>query len=123
MNFEDMNQAQKDEIKKDIGNFIEDKELLDFLSSIFKVLADPTRLKIIYALSKTPLCVNDISNILGMSQSSISHQLALLRKQELIKVDRIGRKAIYSLDDDHVMRLFKEGFDHAYHKKKILMIN
>lgn len=118
MNFEDMNQAQKDEIKKDIGNFIEDKELLDFLSSIFKVLADPTRLKIIYALSKTPLCVNDISNILGMSQSSISHQLALLRKQELIKVDRIGRKAIYSLDDDHVMRLFKEGFDHAYHKKK-----
>lgn len=118
MNFEDMNQAQKDEIKKDIGNFIEDKELLDFLSSIFKVLADPTRLKIIYALSKTPLCVNDISNILGMSQSSISHQLALLRKQELIKVDRIGRKAIYSLDDDHVMRLFKEGFDHAYHKKR-----
>ena len=120
MNFDDMTQAQKENIKNDINNLIEDEELLDFLSSIFKVLADPTRIKIIYALSKTPLCVNDISNILSMSQSSISHQLALLRKQELIKVERIGRNAIYSLDDEHVMKLFKEGYDHAYHKKKYI---
>lgn len=101
----------------DVRNFINDQDLLDFISQIFKALSDPTRLKIIYALSKKDLCVSDICELLSMSQSSISHQLALLRHQQLIKVNRVGRMAIYSLDDGHVLSIFAQGKNHAEHKK------
>ncbi|EFI41592.1 MULTISPECIES: helix-turn-helix transcriptional regulator [Peptoniphilus] len=114
-------ELKSDERKKlleDITKFKNDERLLDSLSSIFKALGDPTRLKIIYALSKRPLCVTDISELLEMSQSSISHQLAILRSQELIRVKRIARKAIYSLDDEHVLSLFNDGYEHAEHKTR-----
>lgn len=117
MVYEELSNNKKEEIDNKVKDFMDDEKTIDLLSSIFKVLGDPTRLKIIYALSQSPLCVTDISRILDMSQSSISHQLALLRNKELIKVDRIGRKAIYSLDDEHVITLFKEGYEHAEHKK------
>ena len=117
MNYEELNEKSRKEIDEKVNKFMNDSKAIDLLSSIFKVLGDPTRLKIIYALSQSPLCVSDISRMLNMSQSSISHQLALLRNKDLIKVDRVGRKAIYSLDDDHVMSLFREGYEHAEHKK------
>ncbi|MET3617665.1 DNA-binding transcriptional ArsR family regulator [Peptoniphilus olsenii] len=104
------------ELERDIREFRDDEDLIDILSQIFKSLSDPTRLKIIYALSKGELCVSDISLLLDMSQSSISHQLAFLRGQRLIKVRRIGRRAYYSLDDEHVFCIFKDGIDHAMHK-------
>lgn len=93
----------------------ETKEVV-LLSSIFKSLSDPTRLKIIYLLSKSSLCVCDIATILDMSQSSISHQLRALRDANLVKFKREGKLAIYSLDDDHVLKLFQQGLDHVRHK-------
>jgi len=85
------------------------------LSEIFKVLGDPTRIKIIYALSKYEMCVCDIADALGMSQSAISHQLRLLRNLKLVKYRREGKSAIYSLDDDHILQLFNQGMEHVKH--------
>ncbi len=113
----DQDQACREEVQEKFSAFSEDETLMDLLSSIFKVLGDPTRLKIIYALSMEDLCVNDIAELLDMSQSSISHQLALLKKKRLIKSVKDGRRAIYSLDDAHVLSLFREGYDHAAHRK------
>ncbi|KXA30977.1 transcriptional repressor SmtB family protein [Peptoniphilus harei] len=105
-----------EKVQEDISNFNRKENLINNLSQIFKTLSDPTRIKIIYALMNGPLCVSDISELLGMSQSSISHQLALLRTQNLIKVKRRGRRAYYSLDDAHVLCIFKDGLEHAEHK-------
>jgi len=85
------------------------------LAEIFKALGDPTRLKIIYVLSKSPLCVCDIASLLDMTQSAISHHLRLLRNLKLVKFKKEGKMVIYSLDDDHVLRLFKEGLEHVLH--------
>lgn len=96
-------------------NLFKEKEIVP-LAKIFKSLSDPTRLKIIYLLSKASLCVCDIATILNMSQSSISHQLRALRDSKLVKFKREGKLVIYSLDDDHVLKLFEQGLDHAKHK-------
>ncbi|SHH48061.1 transcriptional regulator, ArsR family [Anaerosphaera aminiphila DSM 21120] len=114
----ELSEEDRKSLESDIEEFVSDERLINFLSTIFKAMGDPTRLKIIFLLSKSPLRVNEISELLNMSQSSISHQLAILRNQELIKVKRIGRYAIYSLDDEHVLRLFNEGYNHAEHKKR-----
>lgn len=121
----------KEEIKDNIyceGHTMDDMSLIELkenlnetrevvlLSNIFKSLSDPTRLKIIYLLSKSSLCVCDIATILDMSQSSISHQLRVLRDSNLVKFKREGKLVIYSLDDDHVLRLFEQGLDHVKHK-------
>ena len=109
-------EKNEEEIRSKYQAFEEDACLMNLLSSIFKVLGDPTRLKIIYLLSLSPLCVNDIVDLIGMSQSSISHQLSLLKKKKLIKSQKDGRRNIYSLDDDHVLSLSHEGYDHAKHR-------
>ncbi|MCK9443356.1 MAG: metalloregulator ArsR/SmtB family transcription factor [Tissierellaceae bacterium] len=86
------------------------------LSNIFKAISDPTRLKIIYVLSKSNLCVCNIAYILDMSQSAISHQLRILRDLKLVKFVKKGKLVIYSLDDDHVLQLLTQGLDHVKHK-------
>lgn len=111
------NEEVRNKVQKGFQDFVNDQDSMDLLSSIFKVLGDPTRLKIIYALSMSDLCVTDIVELLDMSQSSISHQLSLLKKKKLIKSVKDGRRVIYSLDDDHVLSLFNEGYDHAKHRK------
>ncbi|EGS29990.1 MAG: winged helix-turn-helix transcriptional regulator [Peptoniphilus sp. oral taxon 375] len=111
-----LSQEDKEKIQEKYRAFEESTDLMDLLSSIFKVLGDPTRLKIIYLLSQSPLCVNDIVELIGMSQSSISHQLSLLKRKKLIKSEKDGRRNIYSLDDDHVLSLFYEGYNHASHR-------
>ena len=105
-----------EKIKEEVDKFTRDEKVLNHLSGIFKVLADPTRLRIIYTLSMGELCVTDISETLEMTQSSISHQLAILKSRDLIKVRKVGRKSYYSLDDDHVLSLFEGGYEHASHK-------
>ena len=90
-------------------------EIINRLAQTFKALAEPTRLKIIYILSKSPLCVCDIANLLDMTQSAISHHLRLLRNLRLVKFKKEGKMVIYSLDDDHVLQLFKQGLDHVQH--------
>ncbi len=86
------------------------------LSKIFKALGDPTRLKIIYSLSREELCVCDIAALLEMNQSAISHQLRVLRNLRLVKYRKEGKSAIYSLDDNHVLELFNQGLEHINHQ-------
>lgn len=82
------------------------------LAEIFKVLGNTTRAKILLSLSKGELCVCDISHILGLSISAVSHQLRLLRSLGLVKYRSEGKMAFYSLDNEHVMRLIDEGIRH-----------
>lgn len=86
------------------------------MSEIFKVFGDPTRLKILYALLIKELCVCDIAEVLGMSQSSISHQLRVLKGARLVKYRKDGKSVYYSLDDEHVKEIFNAGLGHVEHK-------
>ena len=86
------------------------------LAETFKALGDPTRIRIISALSQAELCVCDLSAALGMSQSAISHQLRLLRALRLVKGAKRGRMVYYSLDDDHIRGLFHAGMEHVRHE-------
>jgi ArsR family transcriptional regulator, lead/cadmium/zinc/bismuth-responsive transcriptional repressor len=91
-----------------------DLETFAAMMDLFKMYADATRLKILHILSKTDACsVNDLSKIMGMSQSAISHQLSSLRKSNLVKYEKVGLNVFYSLADDHVMSIFKQAFDHV----------
>jgi DNA-binding transcriptional ArsR family regulator len=85
------------------------------LSQIFQVMADPTRLRIISLLAGRELCVCDLASALEMTQSAISHQLRVMRITKLVKCRREGRVAWYSLDDDHVEKLFLQGVNHIGH--------
>lgn len=88
-------------------------ETISHLTDIFKALADPTRARILYALTLEELCVCDLAALTGMSASAISHQLRLLRASRLVKYRREGKMAFYSLDDSHVRHLLAEGLCHA----------
>ena len=83
------------------------------LAETFSVLSDPTRLKILFALAQAELCVCDLSNLLGLSQSATSHQLRILRNLRLVKYRREGRMVYYSLDDHHIETLFAEALKHV----------
>lgn len=85
------------------------------LAETFKALSDPTRVRIISALSHAELCVCDIAAALGMSQSAISHQLRTLRNLRLVKSRKDGRMVYYSLDDEHIYKLFRQGMNHVQH--------
>lgn len=86
------------------------------LSELFKTIGDPTRIKIIYALFKKELCVCDIAEVLEMTQSSISHQLRILRSFHLVKYRKEGKVVYYSLDDEHINELFNSGLEHVEHR-------
>lgn len=83
------------------------------MAEIFKALSDATRVRILYALSVRELCVCDLANLLGRSSSLVSHQLRLLRHMKLVKFRKAGKIAYYSLDDEHIHNLFREGLKHA----------
>ncbi|MFQ6055997.1 MAG: ArsR/SmtB family transcription factor [Methanosarcinales archaeon] len=90
-----------------------ESEKVDNIVDIFKAIGDQTRLKILYALSKEEMCVCDISALLKMRDSAISHHLKLLRTLRLVKFKRKGKMAYYSLNDDHVIKLLEIGVEHA----------
>lgn len=85
------------------------------LAEIFKILGNPTRIKILHVLSRSEMCVCDIVAVLGLSQSAISHQLRLLRTSRLVKNRQEGKVVYYSLDDDHIEKLFTAGLEHIRH--------
>lgn len=91
---------------------IPDKDL-DGLASMFKVLGDPTRLKIVMTLREMEMCVCDLAAFLGLSESAVSHQLRRLRDLALVKRRRHGQILYYSLDDDHVLELLNIGIEHV----------
>jgi ArsR family transcriptional regulator, lead/cadmium/zinc/bismuth-responsive transcriptional repressor len=90
-----------------------DPEILDRLGELYKVFADATRLRIIGALAVGELCVCDIGAVLGLSQSAVSHQLAVLRSSRLVAYRREGKTVFYRLADDHVVTLLRMGLEHA----------
>lgn len=88
------------------------EEELQDLADFFKVFGDATRLKILYVLLCTEMCVYDIATVLGMSQSAISHQLRVLKQMDLVKNRREGKTIFYSLADDHITTILSQGLDH-----------
>src|SRR3989441_6951374 len=83
------------------------------LAETFKVLGDMTRVRILDALSRSELCVCDIARLLGLTESAVSHQLRLLRGMRLVRPRREGRMMFYTLDDQHIIRLFEQGLEHV----------
>lgn len=100
----------------DLKNRMPGKDMIHDLAETFRVLGDPTRVKIIYALSQKELCVCDIAAIIGMNQSAVSHQLRLLRNLRLVKFRKEGKIVYYSIDDKHILNLFSEGMEHIAYK-------
>ena len=91
---------------------IHSKEFLYGLSEFFKIFADPTRLRILEVLITKPLCVNDISEKLNISQSAVSHQLKYLRTSNLVKTEKIGKNVFYNISDNHIKIILKYGIEH-----------
>ncbi len=85
------------------------------IAETFKILGDPTRVKILHALSKRELCVCDISAVIALGQSAVSHQLRLLRGARVVKHRKEGKMAWYSLDDEHISLLLTQGIEHVKH--------
>ena len=90
-----------------------DEELLYDLADLFKVFADTTRIKILYALMEHDLCVADIAELVGVSQSAVSHQLRSLKQAHLVRFRRDGKQVVYSLSDDHVYTMLSQGLSHV----------
>ena len=88
------------------------EELLYDLAELFKVFGDSTRIKLLYALFEAELCVCDIAQALGMTQTAVSHQLRVLKANKLVKFRKEGKNVFYSLDDDHVRRIIDQGMEH-----------
>jgi len=85
------------------------------LADLFSALSDPTRLRIISVLLEAEMNVGDIAAQLGMTESAVSHQLRGLRYMRLVRSRKNGRQVFYSLDDDHVAKLYRMGLDHVEH--------
>ncbi|GBE54879.1 hypothetical protein BMS3Bbin15_01043 [archaeon BMS3Bbin15] len=108
-NIESINKEIVEEVrKKMLGS-----KLTVQVSDIFKILGDSTRVKILYALFQEELCVCEISALLCMSQSAVSHQLRILRSSNLVKFRREGKAVYYSLADEHIIKLIEMGVEHA----------
>ena len=92
---------------------VPDLEVLFELADLFKVFGDSTRLRVMYALFDGELSVTAIADSLGMEQSTISHQLRVLRQNKLVRVRREGKQIYYALDDEHVEKIIQMGLDHV----------
>ena len=112
----DCNIIHQDVVKNTLRKMPED-DLFNKLAEFFKILGDTTRAKILFALDQNEMCVCDIANVLGMSKSSISHQLGTLRRMSIVKCTRVGKEVYYTIDDDHVKGLFELGIEHIGRKE------
>lgn len=112
----DCNAIHQDVVDNTIKNML-DEDIINKLAEFFKILGDTTRAKILFALDKNEMCVCDIANVLGMSKSSISHQLGTLRRSGIVKCRKVGKEVFYMLDDEHVKEVFEIAIEHIEHKK------
>ena len=101
-----------EDVVNEVKKKIPQDEIIYDLAEFFKVFADSTRMKIIYALMENELCVCDIANIVQTTQSAISHQLRLLKQSKLVKFRKEGKVVYYSLDDEHISQIVKKGREH-----------
>jgi len=100
----------------DITEHLVDEHTAIHLANTFKALSDPTRVRIISALAQCERCVHELATGLDMTHSAISHQLGTLREMRLVKFHKEGRHVFYSLDDEHIHSLFRQGLEHVDHK-------
>ena len=104
-------------LNEDVVNQVKEQlppdEILYDLAELYKVFGDTTRIRILYALLQTELCVNDISLLLGLSQTAVSHQLRVLKNNKLVKFRKEGKIVFYSLSDDHVKYIIETGMEHV----------
>jgi len=108
----DFMHAHEDIITK-VNAVMPDDELLYDLAELYKIFGDTTRIKILYVLHEAEMCVCDIAQLLGSSQSAISHQLRVLKQAKLVKYRREGKTVFYSLADDHVRMILNQGMEHV----------
>ena len=95
-----------------------DEQEFSRLSLLFKIMGDKTRLKLIWTLERGEMCVSDITNVIDMTKSSVSHQLAVLREAGIVAFRRVGKEIYYRLDDEHIEELYAIGLNHIEHKMK-----
>jgi DNA-binding transcriptional ArsR family regulator len=100
---------------KELGQLLADPLTAERLAQVFRVMADPTRVRILSALACAELCVGDLAAALEMSVSAVSHQLRLLRELRVVCKRREGKHIYYALDDEHVQELFALGLEHVKH--------
>ena len=113
----DCNIIHEDAVNMAIKNRPDDKELIN-LSELFKMLGDLTRIKIIWTLDNNEMCVCDIANVLNMTKSSISHQLSILKNAGIVRYRKSGKEVYYTLDDEHINKLYEIGLEHIEHRMK-----
>ena len=101
-----------EEIIEKVNASMPDEELLYDLAELYKVFGDSTRIKILYVLFESEMCVCDIAQLLNLSTSAISHQLRILKQNKLVKSRREGKSIFYSLADDHVRSIINQGREH-----------
>lgn len=106
-----VNVIHDDILNKVKGELLEETTYYE-LAELFKVFGDPTRIKIIWALFKSEMCVCDLTALLNISQSAVSHQLRTLKNARLVKFRREGKVVYYSLDDDHIKDILSQGLNH-----------
>ena len=112
----DCNIIHKETVNKVLELMPEDKVFYN-LADFFKLLGDTTRLRILFALDQHEMCVCDIANVLSMTKSSISHQLSTLRRSGIVKCRKEGKEVYYTLDDEHINKVFEIALEHINHKK------
>ena len=112
----DCNIIHQDVVDKTLSKMPK-QELFNKLAEFFKIIGDTTRTKILFALDQNEMCVCDIANVLGMSKSSISHQLGTLRRSGIVKCRKVGKEVFYMLDDEHIQKVFEIGVEHIEHRK------
>lgn len=102
-----------EELVKAVNDHMPEERVLYDLAELFRVFADSTRIRILYALFESEMCVCDIAQVLGMTVSAISHQLRVLKQARLVKYRREGKTVFYSLSDDHVRLMIDQGLEHV----------
>lgn len=107
-----IHQEAVDEVLQKMPN----EDTFNHLADLFKLIGDTTRCRILFALDQSEMCVCDLANVLNMTKSSISHQLAVLRRSGVVKCRKSGKEVYYTLDDEHIVKLFEIGLVHINHK-------
>lgn len=103
--------TRKENLNK-IASNLPKEELLYDLAEFFKIFGDSSRIRILSILREDKLCVNEISCLLQLSPSAVSHQLRILRQARLVRYQKIGKEVFYSLDDDHIEKILDQGLEH-----------